>query len=495
VKTAVLIALWLLPILGAIFVRALSRSELARRVALTLLVLVFGMSIVVLASTEPQSLTHQSPALRAIAVNGLGVDGLSAVLLPLVAALGITVLVAAPRRDLDAEMVSDLLLVVGATLGTLVSTNVVVLVVYWALSLTPLRNAAGRSGAATVRSAVDFATIGSVLPMVIGIGGRAFVAWQAHLGSPLDIGALAVSRHSVGPMEPVFGGLVIAAVWVRMGMFPFHAWFAHVAEKGATPLVIPALASPLGSFVFARLGFALFPEVCEALEPLLLALASATAAYGSFLTLGQHALRRQIGYLLISLNGFVVVGLAARNAQSMSGALLHDVAAVVSCAGLLLLAWGIEARAGTSDMRRLGGLVQTAPRMAAGFLMLALALVGLPGTVTFVSEDLLFQGVLHDHSQITAVLAVCSAVNGISLVRSFKRIFLGPPTPQAPDLRRFQDLLPRERWAAVALVVSLLAVGLAPTPVLAIRHGVVESLRRTEMALTPAPHAAPDTLR
>jgi NADH-quinone oxidoreductase subunit M len=139
---------------------------------------------------------------------------------------------------------------------------------------------------------------------------------------------------------------------------------------------------------------------------------------------------------------------------------------------LLLIVRAVEVRTGTADMRRLGGLVSRTPAMATAYLLLGLAAIGFPGTATFVSEDLLVQGLLHDHAITTGLLLLASALNGVSLVRSFKRIFLGPPAPHGPELGHVVDLLPRERAVAIVLVVALLAGGAIPAPLLAIREGV-----------------------
>jgi NADH:ubiquinone oxidoreductase subunit 4 (subunit M) len=131
------------------------------------------------------------------------------------------------------------------------------------------------------------------------------------------------------------------------------------------------------------------------------------------------------------------------------------------------------------------GLVRTAPRMATGFLLLAMAAVGSPGTLGFVSEDLIVQGLLDHHSIAAVTVLVTTALNGIVLFLAFQRVFLGDggtlglgPLVSSPQ---FPDLLPRERWVAVALFGLLLAGGLLPAPLLAVRTSVVDALHGIEM--------------
>jgi NADH-quinone oxidoreductase subunit M len=270
-----------------------------------------------------------------------------------------------------------------------------------------------------------------------------------------------------------------------MGCFPLHFWIVPLSERGPAPLVLTAFATPLGMFLMTRVTMPLFPELFTAAMPILLPLGLLTATYGAILAMAQYDLRRMLGYFWISQQGFLLAGIAAMNAPGVSGALIHAIGTVVVRTGLALLIGGIDARMGTTDVRRLGGLVRTAPRMATGFLLLAMAAVGSPGTLGFVSEDLIVQGLLDHHSIAAVTVLVTTALNGIVLFLAFQRVFLGDggtfgagPLVSSPQ---FPDLLPRERWVAVALFGLLLAGGLLPAPLLAVRTSVVDALHGIEM--------------
>jgi len=128
---------------------------------------------------------------------------------------------------------------------------------------------------------------------------------------------------------------------------------------------------------------------------------------------------------------------------------------------------------------QLGSLVVNAPGLATGYLLLALATVAFPGTATFMSEDLLVKALLKEHSVVATGLLIATALNGLTLFRTWKRIFLGPPSAHAPNLARVADVQPRERWTGAALMFALLVGGLAPTPLLLLRAGLRASNHRT----------------
>jgi NADH-quinone oxidoreductase subunit M len=469
-RTALLGGMWLAPFVVAALIAGLVRNRaVARGIGIVLGAALVPIAFVVFVSSETELLTASS--VRALAALHLEVDGLSAVLLPLVTSLSVAVLVAVPRADLDVDAVVSLLVVEGAALGVLVSANVLLLGAFWALSLLPMASEARRSGDVALRRATTWAVAFCVLPMLAAIASLVVMAMLAHVASPFDIRAIAESRVA-RPNAHILAPLLLLACAGRMGIFPFHLWVPIALGRGRLAVMLPSVVSPIGSYVLVRLAIGLFPVATRGWCGVLTAMATVSALYGAVLALGQHDARRQLGYLWSSVAGFVLAGAATLDAQGLSGALVHDLALTIALTGLVLIVRAVEARTGTTDFRRLGGLVTQAPRMATGYFLLGAAAVGFPATVTFVSEDLVVQGLIRTRPVVAVALLMAMAINGVTLVRSFKRIFLGPTSRYLHEDAVVHDLLPRERWVLALLVVALLAGGFVPTPLLAIRRQV-----------------------
>ncbi len=449
-------SLWLLPLVTGILLRRARKPSSARAVATTVATLLFALSLVLLF--------------------GRGIDGLSAILVSLVSGLIVVLLVGVPRVELDVETVADVLLVEGGALGVLVSTNVLVLALCWALTTIPLRLEASRSRDVALGRAFLWLSTFSVTPLFAVALALSILGVQQHLASPFDL-TTHLKLHLSPRLELVLGSGVVLAATARSGVFPFHLWVPAALERGRISSVLPTVVSPLGSFIATRLGLSLFPRALTQIAPLVIAMGTASALYGAVVALGRHNARRQLAFLWVSIVGFVFVGLASLDVRAMSGSMFYDVAAALSMTGLLLIVRAVEARTGTADMRCLGGLVRFTPRLAACYFLLGVATVCFPGTASFVCEDLLVQGLHERHPVVVVLLLIATALNGVSLVRSFKRLFLGTPSMHAPPLERVEDMLPRERWVAVVLITLSLLGGFLPSPLLRIRHSVVDSLR------------------
>jgi NADH-quinone oxidoreductase subunit M len=92
--------------------------------------------------------------------------------------------------------------------------------------------------------------------------------------------------------------------------------------------------------------------------------------------------------------------------------------------------------------------------------------VGLPGTLSFCSQDLLIHGTLMSHPVTGVVLPIATALNAVSIFRLFARLFLGK---RRTGFTHMADALPRERWTLAAGVLFVVVGGLFPNLIVAQR--------------------------
>jgi len=69
------------------------------------------------------------------------------------------------------------------------------------------------------------------------------------------------------------------------------------------------------------------------------------------------------------------------------------------------------------------GLAEHAPRLAVFFIVFGLALVGVPGTLSFCSQDLLIHGTLASHPLTGLLLPIAAVMNAVSVFRLFAGFF------------------------------------------------------------------------
>jgi NADH:ubiquinone oxidoreductase subunit 5 (subunit L)/multisubunit Na+/H+ antiporter MnhA subunit len=195
--------------------------------------------------------------------------------------------------------------------------------------------------------------------------------------------------------------------------------------------------------------------------------------------LAQHDLKRLLAYHSVENVGIILMGLGL---GALGSSYHHPVLAVLGFTGallhtlnhalfksLLFLGAGAVARAtGTREIDRLGGLVQAMPGTTWAFLIGAIAIVGLPPLNGFVSEWLIFRGLLAAGATSGALRAASATTAGLALTGALALacftklqgvIFLGSPRAAIP-VRAGADrglVAPQ-----MVLAVACITIGLAP---------------------------------
>ena len=368
-----------------------------------------------------------------------------------------------PRRDCTSGAIAGILFVLGATLLAYSTNNLLVLLGAWILSAAPYL-AERWFGARTWRPRVSLLLSSLALTLAI-----ALIALQGH--------EMAIDRlkgRSPGGMA-VFALLVLAVIF-RKGICPAHAWVADAAETGPAIPSALLLNGHFGALLVAKAIVPLFPHTARDLFPVLSYLALATALYVAIRAITENSPRRLLAFVALSQSACILAGLESRTAEGITGALVHWCVVTVSTMGLFGILRLLEVRFGENlTASRYLGLAEHAPRLAVFFIVFGLALVGLPGTLSFCSQDLLIHGTLASHSLTGLLLPVAIAMNAVSVFRLFARLFLGK---RRTGFTVMADCLPRERWILAAGVLFVVIGGLFPNAIVTLRSAEAETVQQ-----------------
>jgi NADH-quinone oxidoreductase subunit M len=232
----------------------------------------------------------------------------------------------------------------------------------------------------------------------------------------------------------------------------------------------------LAAVLIARFGLNLYPEQSHEALGVISFLALFTALYAAIAALSELSTRRVIALLSLSQASFILAGLESRNAEGITGAMVHWLVVAVATTGITLVYRLIEARsAQAARLNSFLGLAGRMPRLAVFFAVFGLALVGLPGTLGFVAEDLLFHGALESHPMLGLALPLATALNAISILRVFARIFLGKAPASVAVL---PDAYRTERWAVSVCAVVLVIGGVLPQIAIDLRQPAADVIAK-----------------
>ncbi len=229
---------------------------------------------------------------------------------------------------------------------------------------------------------------------------------------------------------------------LKAGFIPLHSWLphAHPAAPSHVSGVMSGVIVKLGIYgifriiSFMKADYLLIGEVVVSISIL-------TALYGILNAAVHRDFKRMLAYCTIENIGIIGIGIGlglmgiGNNSQVLyflgfGGALLHVLNHSLFKSLLFFSAGSVYQQTHTRNMDKLGGLIKQMPQTAVLFLIGAVAIAGIPPFNGFVSEFIIYSGLveglkLGDLSQTSLIVltfAGLSIIGGISLLRSQKRL-------------------------------------------------------------------------
>lgn len=244
--------------------------------------------------------------------------------------------------------------------------------------------------------------------------------------------------------------LALVAFGLKAGAMPLHVWLpgAHANAPSHVSALMSGVLIKTGIYALVRF-LSFFPAPPAWWGGALLAMGVASGVLGVAFAIGQHDLKRLLAYHSVENIGIILLGLgvamlgrAAHDdaifALGLGGALLHVWNHGLFKALLFLSAGSVVHATGTREIDQLGGLAKRMPKTAAAFLLGAIAICGLPPLNGFVSELLVYQGLLRACAHPSGALFLAGALGAPALaligalavacfVKAYGAVFLGEP--------------------------------------------------------------------
>ena len=478
------------PIAGAILLLLMPntggrRDGVVRWLALGISLVVFALTLLLWARFDAAAPSFQfierRPWIPAFGISyAVGIDGISLLLVVLTGFLTpIALLSSWPSvvRSVTAFAIFVLLLE-AAMIGVFISLDLFLFYVFWDAMLIPMYFLIGIWGYdQRVYAAIKFmlyTMAGSVL-MLVAILGLAYLHSVAH--GVYDFDLQQMYALEIAPRTQFWFFLAFALAFaIKVPLFPFHTWLpdAHVQAPTAGSIILAGVLLKMGTYGLVRFAFPLFPVAASYFAPYIALLAVVGIVYGALVAMVQPDMKKLVAYSSVSHLGFVVLGICAMNVQGLQGAVFQMLAHGVSTGGLFLVVGMLSDRRHTRLIGEFGGLKAVMPRLTAGFLLITLASIGLPGLNGFVGEFLILLGAFRWDPRFAAVAGLGVILSAVYMLWMFQRVYYGPVTREANAA--LPDLQPREWAALVPIVAVALFMGLFPTVFLRPTEGAVRAV-------------------
>ena len=397
----------------------------------------------------------------------LGADGLSAPLVVLSGLVTLLSVAASWNVTHKSRLYFGLLLVQASAQGLVfLSQDFLLFFLAWELELVPVYLLIAIWGGQNRQyAATKFILYTALASLLILISGLAL----ALSGDSFTLNLNELAQRSPGGS---FGLLCylgfLVGFGVKLPMFPLHTWLpdAHGEANAPVSMLLAGVLLKMGGYALLRFNVQMLPDAHLVMAPALIILGIVNIVYGALNAFAQDNVKRRIACSSVSHMGFVLLGIGAVDALSISGAMLQMISHGLIAAAMFFVTACFYERTKTLSIPNMGGLAKVLPITFAFFLASSLASLALPGMSGFISEITVFLGITSQESfttlfRVTTIVlaAIGLVLTPIYLLSMCRRVFFGP---RIPALAFVEDMRPRELVIGLTLLVPTLVIGIWP---------------------------------
>ena len=337
------------------------------------------------------------------------------------------------RGPYSSRFYSAYLLFTAAVFGIVLAGDLVVIFLFMLALIVATARLIGFGDKADSSIAARNYTITAAAGAVVYLCGVVLAFW---LGGTTDAEALGTALSAVGYTDStVVGSFVFMTIGlaVLVALFPLHGWLVETHAKSIDPVsalisgVLPAAAT----YALLRVLFDVYTTAFLQANPTvtngIIYGAVGSLLVGNVLAYGQRDNKGMLAYSTIAQFGLVIAGLMVATETAVFGAIIQLFGHGIVKGALCLVAGVIVLRFDARSLDEFGGVADRAPVVAASFVGLGIALIGLPPTVGFVGKWYIAIAAMDQGLWIVVVFVVISTLLTLGYVVQFiDRLYFAP---------------------------------------------------------------------
>ena len=396
----------------------------------------------------------------------LRIDSLSAFMLLIVSGIGAIVMLYS-RASIEHEIPSDrihrfyamYLLCLTGLLGIVVTGDVFNLFVF--LEITSLSTYVmvslgkkRRALTAAYRYLIQ-GTIGATF-YLIGVG------LMYMMTGTLNMADLAVRLPAVAETSTILVAFAFVTVGISMkvALYPLHQWLpsAYTYAPSVVSAFLAATATKVAIYVFLRIFFTVFGPIYDLSTvpagKILMGFAIMGMFFGSIIAFFQTNIKRMLAYSSIAQVGYMMLGISFASSLGIAAAMVHLFNhALMKCA-LFMVMGCLFLRLGSVRIKDMSGIGKRMPWTMAAFIVGGLSLIGIPGTVGFISKWYLIQASLEQGWWMWALMIPISSLLAVAYIWRVVEVAYFQPVPKdGLDVREAPVSMLVPMWILIAGVL------------------------------------------
>ncbi|MFC7785626.1 MULTISPECIES: Na+/H+ antiporter subunit D [unclassified Rossellomorea] len=241
---------------------------------------------------------------------------------------------------------------------------------------------------------------------------------------------------------------------LKGAIFPLYFWLPGSYYAPPTPVLalFGALLTKVGVYSILRTYTLFFYHDIGYTHEILSMLAILTIVLGCIGAIAYWDVKKIIIYNIIIAVGVILFGVSTMNPEALEGAIYYLVHDMFIKAALFLLVGVMIAITGTTNLKKMGGLIKEYPWLGWTFLVAAFSLAGIPPLSGFIGKLLILRGSFAAEAYVGAGVVLASS---LLVLYSVIKIFLNGIWGNPKEYKGVSKGHARYLWMTSAILVVL----------------------------------------
>jgi multicomponent Na+:H+ antiporter subunit D len=260
----------------------------------------------------------------------------------------------------------------------------------------------------------------------------------------------ATADGAPGAVVKIAALLLVVVFGFKAALFPLSFWLpdGYPVPPPAVSAFFGGVATKLGIYSMMRVFPLVFPGLTSMIGEGLMVLGAVSMLVGVWGAVCQTELRRLLSFHIVSQIGYLAFGLGLLTESGIAAAIFYMVHyTVVKCA-LFLIAGIMERMTGQNSVKKIGGLMESAPMLATLFFVAGLSLAGMPPWSGFFAKvTIVMAGFEQGRYLYTGIAVFTGLFTLFSMMKIWHMSFWGKPSGE-------RRTVPRRLYVGVVLLTS-----------------------------------------
>src|SRR5712692_7297695 len=347
--------------------------------------------------------------------------------------------------------------------------------IYLALEVTSLslsflaawnkRDAIAGQGLKSTEAGIKFFLL-SAMSTAILLYGMALLYGVSGATTLVDISRVLTGAPSPAALLSVT--MLIAGLGFKIAAAPFQLWTPDVYQGAATPATafFSVGSKAAGFAVILRIFNGALPGISPEWSVLFGVLAFVTMTVGNLIAIVQTNIKRLMAYSSITHVGYMLIGLAAANADGSSAVMFYLLAYAFTNLGAFIVITIMANYAPDDEISGYVGLAQRSPALAIGLTLALLSLAGIPPFVGFFAKLYLFLAAIRVNSVGLQLLVIWALIMSAVSLYYYGRVIHAMWMRDAVESERVHPASFSQGLALAASMAGVVAFGIFAAPFL-----------------------------